>query len=162
MIDCGSFQMIEHLTRADVERHPVWSHYDDSEDRSRILGWGVSAATLDAEIERFQYCGTRSLYPVLELGALPDLDHLIVAADFVTASGTTLLGYRIPPHVFGVFVGEREFCFNRTLVGAAAIAARKLSEALGQAPEALFPLRYSIRVRSRDEQAAAGDIQRYW
>lgn len=162
MIDSRSFHMIEQLTRADVERHPVWSHYEESCDRSRVLSWGVSAAALDAEMERFQYCGTRTLYPVLEYDPLPDIDHLIVAAEFVTAAGTTLLGYLIAPDVFGVFVGEREFCFNRSLVGAAAITARKLSEALGEPPEALFPLRYSSGLRSGDGRAIEGEIQQYW
>jgi len=162
MIDSGSFEMVEKLTRGDIERHPAWSHYDESEDRSRILSWGVTAAALDAEVERFQYCGTQTLYPVLELDPLPDIEHLIIAADFVTASGMSLPGYLLAPDVFGVFAGEREFCFNRKLVSAAAIAARKLSEALGEAPEDLFPLRYTSRARTHDGRALEGEFQRYW
>ena len=162
MIDSASFAMVDTLTRQDAERHPVWSHYDEPDHRSLILGWGVSPATLDAEIERFEYCGTRPLYPVLELDPLPRLEHLIIVARFVAASGSSLMGYLLEPHAFGLFVGDREFCFNRHLVSAARIAERKLSLALGEPAEGLFPMVYSTGLRAHDGRLVEGRLQRYW
>jgi hypothetical protein len=162
MIDSASFAMVDTLTRRDAERHPVWSHYDETAHRDLILSWGVSPTQLDAEIERFEYCGTQPLYPVLVLDPLPRLEHPIMVARFVAASGSKLMGYLLEPHAFGLFVGDREFCFNRRLVSAAIIAERKLSLALGEPADGLFPMDYSTGLRAHDGRVLDGRIQRYW
>jgi hypothetical protein len=162
MIDATSFAMVDTLRHQDIERHPVWGRYAEPDGRSRVLGWGVSEAALDAEIARFEYCGTQPLYPILEFDPLPRIGHLIVAARFVAASETNLTGYLLEPHAFGFFVGEREFCFNRQLVGAAAITARKLSEVLAEPADGLFPVRYETGLRSHDGRTVEGEIRRYW
>jgi len=162
MITADTFEMIETLTRDALEVHPVWTHYEKSEDRDTILSWGVPVKALDDELARYEYCGPRPLYPVLQLDPLPSKDHLIVAAAFETACGIALSGYVLDPHAFGLFVGDQEFCFNRNLVGVSARAAAKLGAALADEPGRLFPLRYASRFRSHDGRAIEGEIERYW
>lgn len=162
MISADSFEMIETLSREALAKHPVWAHFRDPEDRARILAWGVSAATLDAEVARLEYCGTPLLFPVIRTDPLPPIPHLIVAASFECADGTRLPGYLIAPHAFGLYVGDRELCFNRNLAGASARAAAGLGAALGREPEQLFPLRYTSALREADGSRNEGEIPRFW
>jgi hypothetical protein len=162
MIAAEDFEMIETLTREALGAHPVWTHYEKPEDRDAILGWGVPVKALDDEIARYEYCGPQPLYPVLQLDPLPRKEHLIVGAIFNAACGIELPGYVLEPHAFGVFVGDREFCFNRNLVDLSARAAAKLESALAEEAERLFPFRYSTGLRTHDGRAIEGEIERYW
>jgi hypothetical protein len=162
MITADTFEMIETITREALQRHPVWTHYDESTDRETILGWGVRAKTVDDEIARYEFCGPQPLFPVLQADPLPRRPHLIVSVAFDTASGAGLPGYLLDPHAFGLFVDDREFCFNRTLGGLSARAAASLGSALGEDPERLFPLRYAAELRTDEGRAIRGEIERYW
>jgi len=162
MIAADTFEMIETLTREALEAHPVWTHYEEPDDRDAILSWGVPVKALDDEIARYEFCGPQPLYPVLQLDPLPRKEHLIVAAVFEAACGITLPGYLLEPHAFGLFVGDREFCFNRNLVGVSARAAAKLGSALAEGPERLFRLRYATGLRRHDGGAIEGEIERFW
>ena len=162
MITADTFEMIETITREALEAHPVWTHYEKPEDRDAILGWGIPVKALDDEIARYEFCGPQPLYPVLQLGPLPRKEHLIVAATFDTACGIALPGYVLEPHAFGLFVGDRELCFNRNLVDLSARAAAKLESALAEKPERLYPLRFTAGLRTYDGRAIEGTIERYW
>jgi hypothetical protein len=162
MIDADSFEMIETLTREALEAHPVWTHYEEPRDREAILSWGVPVKALDDEIARYEYCGPQPLYPVLQLDPLPRKEHLIVGTVFEAACGIALPGYVLEPHAFGLFVGDREFCFNRILVGLSARAAGELESALAEEIERLFPLRYASGLRRHDGGAIEGEIERFW
>jgi hypothetical protein len=162
MITADSFEMIETLTREALERHPVWTYYEQSDDRDLILGWGVRGKTIDDEIARYEFCGPQPLYPVLQLDPLPRMPHLIVSVSFRTDCGTSLPGYLLEPHAFGVFIGDREICFNRNLVGRSARAAAELGAALDRDPEHLFPLRYAAGLQTDDGREINGEIERFW
>jgi hypothetical protein len=162
MIDADTFEMIETITRELLEVHPVWTHYEEPRDRDAILSWGVPVKALDEEISRYEYCGPQPLYPVLRFDPLPRKDHLIVAASFETACGIALPGYLLEPHAFGLFVDDREFCFNRNLVGLSARTANELESALGEKLERVFPIRYATGLRGHDGRAIEGEIERYW
>jgi hypothetical protein len=162
MIRAESFEMIETLTREALEAHPVWTHYEEPRDREAILSWGVPVKALDDEIARYEYCGPQPLYPVLQLDPLPRKEHLIVAAVFDAACGIELSGYVLEPHAFGLFVGDRELCFNRNLVGLSARAAGELESALGEEIERLFPIRYATGLRRHDGSRIEGEIERFW
>ena len=162
MIEVGTFQMADRVDRALLERHPAWSPYNERRDRDLIVGWGVAPADLDREIQRFEYCGTLLLFPVLEIDPLPPIVNVFVAARFTTASEASLPGYLLDPHAFGVFVDEKEFTFNRHLAGVSQAAAGKLAQALGADPEGLFPLQYATGLRDADGRALDGQIERPW
>ena len=162
MIAADTFEIIETLTRDALETHPVWTHYEKPSDRDAILSWGVSVKALDDEIARYEFCGPQPLYPVLQLDPLPRKEHLIVAAVFEAACGIALPGYVLEPHAFGLFVGDREFCFNRNLVGLSARTAGELESALAEEIERLFPLRYASGLRRHDGGAIEGEIERFW
>jgi hypothetical protein len=162
MFAADTFEMIETLTRGALEAHPVWTHFEKADDRDTILGWGVPVSLLDEEIARYEYCGPQPLYPVLQLDPLPQREHLIVAAIFDAACGVELPGYVLEPHAFGLFVGDREFCFNRNLAGISARAAAALASELAEEAERLFPLRYATGFRTHDGRAIEGEIERFW
>jgi len=162
MITADTFEMIETLTREALQKHPVWTHYEESEDRNVILGWGVGVKTVDDEIARYEFCGPQPLYPVLQIDPLPRRPHLIVAVTFDTACEIALPGYLLEPHAFGIFIDDQEFCFNRNLIGLSARTAAKLGSTLGEDPERLFPLRYAAGLRAGDGRAIRGEIERYW
>lgn len=162
MIASDSFEMIETISRAALEKHPVWTHYDEDEDRETILAWGVSGADLDREIARYEFCGPHPLYPVLKLDPLPAKPHLLLAVTFEGADGTRLPGYVFAPHAFGIFVGDEEFCFNRNLAGFSARAAGRLGAALGLDSDRLFPLRYTSELRAADGSEIADEIAPFW
>jgi hypothetical protein len=162
MHTADTFEMIEIITRGALERHPVWTHYEQEQDRDVILGWGVREKTLDDEVARYEFCGPQPLFPVLQLDPLPPRPHLIVSVTFESACGTSLAGYLLEPHAFGVFAGDREFCFNRILASLAARAAAGLASALGRRPERLFPLAYSSDLRTPEGRAIRGEIAAFW
>jgi len=162
MITADSFEMIELITREALERHPVWAHYERSDDHNRILGWGVRGETLDGEIARYEFCGPQPLYPVLQLDPLPRMPHLVVSVSFHTSCGISLPGYLLEPHAFGVFIGDHEICFNRNLRSLAARTAAGLGAALDRDPECLFPLRYAAALRTDDGREISGEIDRFW
>lgn len=161
MITADRFEMVEAVTREQLERHPVWCPFDD-DDRVTLLGWGVPEERLDRELERLASCGTRPLFPVLAPGGLPANRPRVVAARFRTASGRSLRGYLHRPHAFGLFAGDREFCFNVHLQGASRRAGERLAAAIGERPEDLFPLRYHCEEAGGAEPPLAGEIERIW
>jgi hypothetical protein len=162
MLDPKTFRFIEMFTRVDLEEHPVWRHYDESRDRSLILGWGVDANQLGREVAKFQFCGPHPLYPVLQLDPLPDGPGMNIRAQFVGSNDCRLDGYLIDPHAFGVFVSDQEFCFNRNLPSAARRQVMQLAAALGVTGEELFPLSYSADLVRADGSRVEGKIERHW
>lgn len=162
MIDADRFEMVDTINCEALRRHPVWSHFEDGVDRERVLEWGVTAQRLDAELTRLDSCGLQPLYPVLELDPLPKQRDLIVAVRFCTPRGAELEGYLFDPLAFGVFVGEREFAFNRKLPGFAERTARRLAEALDQPIEAIFPLAYATDLRTADGRPLVGRLETCW
>jgi hypothetical protein len=162
MHTADTFEMIETITREALARHPVWAHFEQEEDRDVILGWGVRETTVDDEIARYEFCGPQPLFPVLQLDPLPPRPHLIVSVTFESACGASLPGYLLEPHAFGVFAGDREFCFNRNLASIAARAADGLASDLGRDPERLFPLAYASDLRTHTGCAIRGEIAAFW
>ena len=142
MIDAAGFRMVEWLTRADLTDHPVWADFHRDVDRSRILSWGVSSESLDAEIERYDYCGRPPLYPVLELESTADVSHLTVALQVQLPGGVLALGYRIGDRVLGIYAGEEEYCLNSELPSRSRAELVRLSDALGCEAAELATLRY--------------------
>jgi hypothetical protein len=161
MIDADSFQMTDRVTQEWTERHPVWRQYGEHQDRAEIVSWGVSEAVLDREIERLEFCGTQPFFPVLALDSLPASGHLIIAANFVTPSGSEVPGYLLRPHAFGLFVAGNEFTFNLHLTSASAATAERLAAALAESAD-VFPLRYATGLRDHEGKALDGSIERYW
>ena len=157
-----TFEMIETITREALERHPVWAHFEQAEDRDVILGWGVHEQTVDDQIARYEFCGPQPLFPVLELDPLPLRPHLILCVTFESARGATMPGYLLEPHAFGVFAGDREFCFNRIMAPIAARAAAGLAAAVDCEPEQLFPLAYTSDLRTHAGHAIRGEIAAFW
>jgi len=162
VITPDSFEMIETVTRGALEKHPVWAHYETPEDRGTILSWGVAPETADREIGRYELCGPQPLYPVLRLDPLPPQAHLIVAVRFESNLGIWCPGYVLAPHAFGLFVGEREYCLNRSLAGLSERVALRLAAALETDCDLLFPLRYSSELRSHDGAEIRGVLERFW
>jgi len=162
MIASDDFEMIETISRAALEKHPVWAHYHEEEDRETILAWGVSGEDLDGEIARYEFCGPHPLYPVLKLDPLPVKAHLLIAVAFEGADGTRLPGYVFAPHAFGIYVDDQEFCFNRKLAGVSAREAARLGAALKADSDRLFPLRYATLLRAADGAEIADEIARFW
>lgn len=162
MISSDSFEMTESVSRAALERHPAWAHFESPDDRETILGWGVAPEIVDRELERYEFCGPQPLYPVLKLDPLPPLAHLIVAVTFESQSGIRCAGYLLEPHAFGLFVGDREFCLNRSLASLSQRVASELAAALDTRPDLLFPLRYESELESHDGSAIRGTLERLW
>jgi hypothetical protein len=156
------FHLIEYFTRSDLDRHPVWRHFDEVHDRAQVLEWGVAAERIDAEVEKFRFCGTEPLYPVLELDPLPSIDDLTIRVAYVLSSGKQLDGYAIDPSVYGVFEGDRQFIFNRNLASAAARQADGLAAALGTDTKALFPLHYESEWVRADGSRVEGAVECFW
>jgi hypothetical protein len=159
------FYLIEYFTRADLDRHPVWHHFDVVSDREHVLQWKVGAERLDAEVEKFRYCGTEPLYPVLALDPLPDFAGLTIRVTYVIPLATgerRLDGYLIDPHVFGILVDERQYIINENLPDAAARQAAALADAVGTDAGALFPLRYESEWVRADGSRVEGQIERFW
>jgi hypothetical protein len=162
MLGPAQFEMVETVGRDALRRHPVWSRFDDVRDRPRILAWGVAPERLEREARRFQSCGALPLFPVLELEPLPPERDLLVAARFRTAGGSELEGWVLAPEAFGVFVGEREFPFNRGLAGPAGRTAERLARALSAPVAGVFPLDYTTGLHRAGGEALAGRIEVYW
>jgi hypothetical protein len=162
MLGPDQFEMVETVGRDALRRHPVWSRFDDLRDRPRILAWGVAPELLEREARRFGACGALPLYPVLELEPLPPARDLLVAARFRCADGRELEGFLLEPHAFGVFVGEREFPFNRGLAGPASRTAAALARALSAPLARVFPLAYTTGLRRAGGETLSGRIEVYW
>jgi hypothetical protein len=162
VIEAAKFELVEMLTRETLRQHPVWSHFEEPRDRERVLAWGVAPERLDEQLGRFDFCGLEPLYPVLELDPLPKDRDLIVSVRFSAPCGIELEGYLLDPHAFGVFAGEREHSFNRSLPRFAERGARQLAQELGRELEELFPLEYATELRSRDGSPIRGRIEPCW
>jgi len=162
MITPDSFEMIETASRRALEKHPVWAHFESSEDRRILLDWGVSPERIDGEIARYDYCGSPPLYPVLELDPIPARAHMVVGVTFESDLGIRLPGYLLEPYAFGIFVADTEFCLNRSLVQLSARAAGRLASALDTDAERLFPLRYACELRNHQGAAIEGTLAPFW
>ncbi len=144
------FEMRERLAAEDLAWHPVWAPFRAG-DRARVLGWGVAPERLDAELERYAYCGPDPLFPVLESEAMPGRADLVVAGSLQFSGGAVLSSaYRIAPHVVGLFVKGREWVFNRFLPERAERAGRELAAALGLPTDAIFPMHFRGRLPGFD------------
>ena len=154
------FEMVETLDRAALERHPVWKTYRAG-DRASILAWGVEPSWLDAELERFGYCGPEPLFPVLECDPLPEGSEIVVAAEIRLASGATLPGYLLEPMAFGVFA-DSEYTFNRGLSRHALQTAERLGAEFDVSREEIFPMSYRCVVRGTDGRPLVGEIVAPW
>ena len=155
MIDARDFRMVELLTHADLEAHPLWADFHEERDRTRILGWGVAVERLDREIERYDYCGRSPLYPVIDLAAADDVASPSVALEFVLPDGRTLPGYVVAQQAFGLFVGDEEYCINPSLPSRATQELARLAEALSLDAADLAALAYA----SPFELGARGRIE---
>ncbi len=142
MIGPAGFRMIELLTRVDLEAHPVWADFNDERDRARILSWGVTTERLDAEIERYDYCGRAPLYPVLDLASTAEVASPSVGLRVSVPDGSILAGYRLGENSFGVYVGDEEYCLNLSLPSRARAELERLAATLGRETAALASLRY--------------------
>jgi len=156
------FEMRDVVDREALEEHPVWAPFKGDEDREMILGWGVATERLDREVDRFEYCGTDPMFPVLQCDPLPRIGGMVLAVTFETASGKKVGGYLIGTSAFGIFAEDREFTFNRNLHEAGAFAARRLGEALGLGARELFPLRYFTGLRKSDGREVEGTFESFW
>jgi len=150
MIEAAGFRMIELLTRADLEAHPVWADFHDERDRARILSWGVTPERLDAEIERYDYCGRAPLYPVVDLSSAAEVASPTVALRVFLPDGSVLPGYRLGENAFGIFVGDEEYCLNPSLPGRSRGVLARLAEVLGLEAAALGSLRYESVTEPND------------
>lgn len=159
-MDPEDFELIETLDRKAFERHPVWKTYR-SGDRSWILSWGVEPAWLDAELERFGYCGPEPLFPVLEYDPLPERGEVAVGVELELASGAVVPGYLLEPLAFGVFA-DVEYTFNRGLPRFALRNAERLAATLGISRDEVFPVRYRSAVRRSDGSPLEGEIGELW
>ena len=156
------FEMRDVVGREALEEHPVWVPFKGDDDREMILAWGITTERLDAEIDRFEYCGTDPMFPVLEFESLPKIGGMVVAATFEAKSGRKLKGYLIGTSAFGIFTDEREFSFNRSLPEAGAYSARRLGMALEMESEDLFPLRYRTAFKDADGGEIEGTFAAFW
>jgi hypothetical protein len=158
MISPDSFEMIESVSREALDKHPVWAHFKSPEDRQTLLGWGVPAECIDREVIRYDYCGSPPLYPVLELDPLPSQRHMVVAVTFESSLGIRCAGYRLEPHAFGIFVGDSEFCLNRSLAQISKQVAVQLASKLGTSVDRLFPLQYACELRDHEGITIQGTL----
>ena len=156
------FEMRDVVGREALEAHPAWAPFRGGEDREMILGWGVTAERLDEEIDRFVYCGTEPLFPILQLDPLPEIGGMVLAVTFEAQSGRRLPGYLMGSGAFGLFTEQREFSFNRSLPEAGSFAARRLGEALAMDWRDLFPLRYRSGFRGVDGREIEGAFEPFW
>jgi len=159
-MDPADFELIETLDRKALELHPVWKTYRAG-DRPWILSWGVEPAWLDAELERFGYCGPEPLFPVIDCDPLPDRGELAVAAEVRLSSGAVLPGYRLAPLAFGVFA-DHEYTFNQGLPRFALRNAEHLAAALGISRDEVFPITFRCAVRGPDGRPLVGEIAAPW
>ena len=159
MIGPAEFRMIELLTRADLEAHPLWADFHDERDRARILSWGVATERLDAEIERYDYCGHAPLYPVLDLVSAAEVASLTVGLRISLPDGSVLPGYRLGENAFGVYVGDEEYCLNPSLPGRARAELERLAAALSREPSALVSLRYESVSELGDQARIEGVLE---
>ena len=116
-------------------------------DHDRLIGWGVTVQQIEEQEAAFVACGLIPLYPILDSGALEDRADVALAAHFESAAGVRVSGYLLDPHAFGLFVDGHEFSFNRNLREFSAREAGRLAEALGVAPDALFPMTWRLDER---------------
>jgi hypothetical protein len=121
----------------------------------------VEAGRLDAELERFLYCGPEPLFPVLECEPLPEGREIVVAAEIRLASGVALPGYLLDPLAFGVFT-DCEYTFNRGLSRHALQTAERLGAEFGVSRNEVFPLTYRCAVRGPDGRPVVGEIAAPW
>jgi len=159
MIDAAQFRMIELLSQADLEAHPVWADFHDERDRARVLSWGVTSAQLDREIERYDYCGRAPLYPVLDLSIAFEVASPSIALSFTLPGGTALPGYCVGETSFGVYHGEAEFCLNPSLPARARAELERLATALGREPSQLVPLAYVPAAEIGNPERATGELR---
>jgi hypothetical protein len=162
MLTADTFCMTDAVGRARLGEHPAWAAYRGAQDRGEILAWGVPEDRLDAELEKYEYCGTGISYPVLAPDPLPERPGLVLAARFTTGTGNEIDGYVVDARVFGLFLDGRELCFNRTLPGRAEGEAERLAACLGVTAEALFPLRYRTGLRDASGREVAGELEAFW
>ena len=162
MIGYRDFEMRDTVGREDLQGHPVWAPFRGSADREMILGWGVAPEQIEREIERFAYCGTEPMFPVLAFDPLPEIVGVVLAAVFTAADGRELEGYVIGNRAFGVFAAECEFPFNRGLGEAAGRTAGRLAAAMDPVAGSLFPLRYRTGILAVDGEEIAGEIEAFW
>ena len=154
MIGPAEFRMIELLTLEDLEAHPVWADFHEGADRTRILSWGVAPHRLNAEIERYHYCGRAPLYPVLDLAAALEVASPSVGLRITFPGGQSLPGYRVGDAAFCVYLGDDEYCLNPSLPARARAELERLAAALGCEPGTLACLHYE----SVAELGAAGRL----
>ena len=162
MITKTGFRMVEVLSRADIDDHPMWADFIDGTDRARVLGWGVAADDLDRELRKYDYCGRNPLYPVLDVADADSSGTLVnssVALRFELENGRQLSGYRVGTASFVLFVEEREFCLNPSLPGRCRAEAARLAETLGLQPGSLLPLRFVECIAAADGQPKHGTIE---
>lgn len=151
----GDFEMREMLEREDLEAHPLWAPFRD-EDRSVILAWGIPEARIDAELQRYDYCGLEPLFPVLDTARVPDRPDFIVAARVTLRDGRELPGYRLAPWVVGVFADDREWVFNAGLSGRSKAVASSLADVLRMPFDRIFPLHFRTLVPGADGRPLEG------
>ena len=156
------FEMRDVVGREALEAHPAWAPFRGGEDREMILGWGVTAERLDEEIDRFAYCGTEPLFPILQLDPLPEIGGMVLAATFEAKNGRTLSGYLIGGGAFGLFTEQREFSFNTSLPEAGGFVARRLGDALSMDWRDLFPFRYQTGFCGVDGREIEGAFESFW
>jgi len=138
----SEFRMIELLTREDLEAHPVWADFHEAADRARVLSWGVESSRLDAELERYHYCGRAPLYPVLDLSVAFEVASPSVGMRITVPGVEPLLGYRVGDAALCVYLGDDEYCLNPSLPARARAELERLAGALGCEPGALVRLHY--------------------
>ncbi|MEE3332131.1 MAG: hypothetical protein VX246_14795 [Myxococcota bacterium] len=156
MIRATEFRMVELMTSADFAEHSVWADFHEERDRTRILSWGVTGDRLDAEIERYDYCGRSPLYPVLDVASTDELANPSVALVFTTRSALELPGYRLGQLAFGVYAGDREFCLNPSLPGRARVELAKLAKEIDKPLSDVETLCYAVPPEWEGRLEAAG------
>ena len=162
MLAAEKFEMRDVVGPDALAEHPVWAPFKGDEDREMILSWGVTAERLDEEIDRFAYCGTDPVFPILALDPLPEIGGMVLVVTFEAKSGGKLCGYLMETGAFGLFVEQREFSFNPSLPAAGGRVAGRLGEALSAEWRDLFPLRYRTGYRRADGREIEGSLEPFW
>ena len=143
MLDARSFRLTTQVRRQDLEEHPVWTAYEDPDDRTAILSWGIDGDWLTRTLcsfAGFEQGYAHPFYPVLDL-ATSSGGILLVKAEITFANGQRALGQTYGSHAFGIFVGEDCVLFNLNLAREAAASAAVVLRAYSRDREGLFPAR---------------------